>query len=130
LSGAVTSVENVPFVENGVTKPLRVTVSDPVLSVLKRNKNAILPVDAIVQRRRRGIERAAAIPRSGLTALRPDRDDDVRDDPGYVADRSRLGRGIGVARTNGDRDLGGLISSTVLSLVVIPVAYTFVDRPQ
>ena len=36
LANATASVEDVPFVENGVTKPLRITVSDPKLAVLRR----------------------------------------------------------------------------------------------
>ena len=94
------------------------------------NKNAILLVDAIVQRRRAGMERAAAVLEAASPAVPADRDDDIGDDLGDAADRGRFRRGIRAARPMAIAIIGGLISSTVLSLVVIPVAYTFVDRKQ
>jgi len=92
------------------------------------NKNAILLVDAIVQRRRMGMERAAAILEAASRRFRPIVMTTSATILGMLPIAVGFGAGSELRAPMAIAVIGGLISSTVLSLVVIPVAYTFVDR--
>lgn len=92
------------------------------------NKNAILLVDAIVQRRRAGMERVAAILEAGSRRFRPIVMTTFATILGMLPIAVGFGAGSELRAPMAIAIIGGLISSTVLSLVVIPVAYTFVDR--
>jgi multidrug efflux pump subunit AcrB len=92
------------------------------------NKNAILLVDAIVQRRRAGMERATAILEAGSRRFRPIVMTTFATILGMLPIAVGFGAGSELRAPMAIAIIGGLISSTVLSLVVIPVAYTFVDR--
>ncbi len=92
------------------------------------NKNAILLVDAIVQRRRSGMERAAAILEAASRRFRPIVMTTFATILGMLPIAVGFGAGSELRAPMAIAIIGGLISSTVLSLVVIPVAYTFVDR--
>ena len=92
------------------------------------NKNAILLVDAIVQRRRAGMERATAILEAGSRRFRPIVMTTGATILGMLPIAVGFGAGSELRAPMAIAIIGGLISSTVLSLVVIPVAYTFVDR--
>ncbi len=92
------------------------------------NKNAILLVDAIVQRRRAGMERAAAILEAASRRFRPIVMTTFATILGMLPIAVGFGAGSELRSPMAVAIIGGLISSTILSLVVIPVAYTFVDR--
>jgi multidrug efflux pump subunit AcrB len=92
------------------------------------NKNAILLVDAIVQRRRAGMERVAAILEAASRRFRPIVMTTSATILGMLPIAVGFGAGSELRAPMAIAIIGGLISSTVLSLVVIPVAYTFVDR--
>jgi multidrug efflux pump subunit AcrB len=94
------------------------------------NKNAILLVDAIVQRRRAGIERATAILEAASRRFRPIIMTTFATILGMLPIAVGFGAGSELRAPMAIAIIGGLISSTVLSLLVIPVAYTFVDRNQ
>jgi multidrug efflux pump subunit AcrB len=94
------------------------------------NKNAILLVDAIVQRRRSGMERAAAILEAASRRFRPIIMTTFATILGMLPIAVGFGAGSELRAPMAIAIIGGLISSTVLSLVVIPVAYTFVDRQR
>jgi multidrug efflux pump subunit AcrB len=94
------------------------------------NKNAILLVDAIVQRRRAGVARAAAILDAASRRFRPIIMTTSATILGMLPIAVGFGAGSELRAPMAIAIIGGLISSTVLSLVVIPVAYTFVDRGQ
>jgi multidrug efflux pump subunit AcrB len=92
------------------------------------NKNAILLVDAIVQRRRAGMELAAAILEAGSRRFRPIIMTTFATILGMLPIAVGFGAGSELRAPMAVAIIGGLISSTILSLVVIPVAYTLVDR--
>jgi multidrug efflux pump subunit AcrB len=92
------------------------------------NKNAILLVDAIVQRRRAGMEQAAAILEAGSRRFRPIVMTTFATILGMLPIAVGFGAGSELRAPMAVAIIGGLISSSVLSLVVIPVAYTLVDR--
>jgi multidrug efflux pump subunit AcrB len=92
------------------------------------NKNAILLVDAIEQRRRAGMERTAAITEAATRRFRPIIMTTAATILGMLPIAIGFGAGAELRSPMAIAIIGGLISSTVLSLVVIPVAYSLVDR--
>lgn len=91
-------------------------------------KNSILLVDYATQKTQEGVDRATAIIEAGKTRLRPI----LMTTMALIAGTIPIALGLNEAsrqRTSmGVTIIGGLISSTLLTLVVIPAAYTFVDR--
>jgi len=90
-------------------------------------KNAILLVDFTNQRQREGLGQFEALMEAGKCACAPS-DDDPGDGLRHAADGYRHGR----RRANrqapmGRAVIGGVITSTLLTLVVVPVAYTYLD---
>ncbi len=91
-------------------------------------KNSILLVDYANQLLEQGVDRAEAIVRSGKARLRPILMTTFALIAGMLpvaiglneASRQRMSIGISV--------IGGLISSTVLSLVVVPACFSYIDR--
>ncbi len=91
-------------------------------------KNSILLVDYAMQQMRRGIPREEAMVKAGTVRLRPILMTTVALIAGMLplalglteVGRFRKSMGIGI--------IGGLISSTLLSLVVIPAAFGWFDR--
>lgn len=92
------------------------------------SKNSILLVDYANQRVKEGADRAQAILDAGRARLRPILMTTMALIAGMLpiaiglneASRQRTSMGVAI--------IGGLISSTVLSLVVVPAAYGFIDR--
>jgi len=90
-------------------------------------KNSILLVDLTNQLRDAGrawTTRCASLPR----APAPGADDLAHRHPGAAARRPRLGAG---ADTNGPMAIaviGGMVSSTLLTLVVVPVVYSLAEQ--
>ncbi len=91
-------------------------------------KNSILLVDYTNQLIEQGMERSAAIIKAGKTRLRPI----LMTTGALIAGMLPIAIGLNEAskqRTSmGVAVVGGLISSTLLTLVVIPASYTAVDR--
>ena len=91
-------------------------------------KNSILLVDYANQLMGEGLSRADAIVKSGKTRLRPILMTTFALIAGTIpialglneASRQRTSMGVAI--------IGGLISSTLLTLIVIPAAYTYIDR--
>ncbi len=93
-------------------------------------KNSILLVDFAIEQQKRGIDRVTALINAGNTRLRPILMTSFALIAGMVpvaiglneASKSRTSLGIVV--------IGGTISSTILTLLVIPAAHIYVDRFQ
>lgn len=91
-------------------------------------KNSILLVDYANQRIAEGKDRATAIIEAGRTRLRPILMTTMALIAGTIpiaiglneASRQRTSMGVAI--------IGGLISSTLLTLVVVPAAYSYIDR--
>ena len=90
-------------------------------------KNAILLVDFIKQRRSAGIERREAILESGLIRLRPILMTTLSMIGGMLPSALALSTGSEMRQPMALAIIGGLISSTLLTLLVVPVMYTLLD---
>ena len=90
-------------------------------------KNAILLIDFIKQQRRNGVERFQAILIAGPIRLRPILMTTFSTIFGMLPVALGLGESAGFKASMGRAVIGGLISSTVLTLVIIPVVYTLFD---
>lgn len=90
-------------------------------------KNAILLIDFTKQRRAQGMERNEAILSAGLTRLRPIIMTSMAMIFGMMPLALALGSGAESRAPMAHAIIGGLITSTLLTLVVVPVMYTFLD---
>ncbi len=90
-------------------------------------KNAILLVDFTKQLRHRGLSRMEALLKAGPIRLRPILMTTFAMIFGMIPVALGLGEGAGFKAPMGRAVIGGLISSTVLTLVVVPVVYTILD---
>jgi HAE1 family hydrophobic/amphiphilic exporter-1 len=90
-------------------------------------KNAILLVDNANERRRAGVERFTALVEAGVVRLRPIMMTTLAMIAGMVPIALSLGEGGGFRAPMARAVIGGLITSTMLTLVVVPVAYTYFD---
>ncbi|MBE9218359.1 efflux RND transporter permease subunit [Dolichospermum flos-aquae] len=91
------------------------------------NKNAILIVDYINQLRDSGIEKTEAILKAGPVRLRPIMMTTAATILGMVPIALGLGAGSELRSPMAVSIAGGLISSTILSLFVVPVFYAILD---
>ncbi|MGG6268444.1 efflux RND transporter permease subunit [Leptolyngbya sp. AN03gr2] len=91
------------------------------------NKNAILIVDYINQLRREGYDRNEAILQAGPIRLRPIMMTTAATILGMVPIAIGLGAGSELRSPMAVAIAGGLITSTLLSLFVVPVVYTLLD---
>ncbi len=91
------------------------------------NKNAILIVDCINQLRIAGLNRTEAILTAGPVRLRPIMMTTAATILGMVPIILGLGAGSELRSPMAVAIAGGLISSTLLSLIVVPVVYTIID---
>lgn len=90
--------------------------------------NAIVFVDTINQRRAGGMERLAAIVEAGRLRLRPILITTFTTVLGLLPLSFGLGDGAEIQQPLAITVIGGLLSSTLLTLVVIPVVYLLLDR--
>jgi HAE1 family hydrophobic/amphiphilic exporter-1 len=90
-------------------------------------KNAILLVDNANERRRDGEDRFTALVQAGVVRLRPIMMTTLAMIAGMVPIALALGEGGGFRAPMARAVIGGLITSTLLTLVVVPVAYTYFD---
>ncbi len=91
------------------------------------NKNAILLVDRIKKLRTLGLTRSDAIGEAGAQRLRPILMTTAATILGMLPIALGFGAGAELRAPMAVAIIGGLLTSTVLSLVVIPVAYTIFD---
>ncbi|MCX6566178.1 MAG: efflux RND transporter permease subunit [Candidatus Aminicenantes bacterium] len=90
-------------------------------------KNAILLVDYTNVLRRRGMKRFEAILEAGATRLRPILMTTLAMILGMIPVAAGFGTSSSFRAAIGYTIIGGLISSTVLTLVVVPVVYSLLD---
>jgi multidrug efflux pump subunit AcrB len=91
------------------------------------NKNAIVLVDYISQLRDEGLERTKAILKAGPVRLRPIMMTTVSTLLGMLPIALGLGAGSELRSPMAVAIAGGLVTSTILSLIVIPVVYAIMD---
>jgi multidrug efflux pump subunit AcrB len=94
------------------------------------NKNAILLVDSINRQRNAGLRRADAIVEAGSQRLRPIFMTTAATILGMLPIALGFGAGAELRQPMAVSIIGGLITSTLLSLIVVPVVYTLVDDVQ
>ena len=90
-------------------------------------KNAILLVDYTNTLRGRGMDRDAALLQAGPTRLRPILMTTLAMIGGMLPTAWALSRGAEIRAPMAVAVIGGLIMSTMLTLIVIPVVYTIMD---
>jgi len=91
------------------------------------NKNAILLVDRIEKLRALGLRRSEAITQAGVQRLRPIVMTTAATILGMLPIALGFGAGAELRAPMAVAIIGGLVTSTLLSLIVIPVAYTLFD---
>jgi len=92
--------------------------------------NAIVLLDAVNQARERGLARHDALLLAGRTRLRPILITSVSTILGLVPMAIGLGEGAEVRRPMAITVIGGMLVATVLTLIIIPVLYTLLDRRE
>ncbi|MDT7857359.1 efflux RND transporter permease subunit [Rubrivirga sp. S365] len=90
-------------------------------------KNAILLIDNANERRREGVDRFQALAEAGQVRLRPIVMTTLAMIAGMLPSALALGEGGGFRAPMSRAVIGGLITSTILTLIVVPVAYTYFD---
>lgn len=90
-------------------------------------KNSILLVEYAIMARQRGVERNAALLEAASKRARPIVMTSIAMGAGMLPIALGIGADAESRAPMGIAVIGGLLSSTVLSLVYIPVVYTFVD---
>ncbi len=90
-------------------------------------KNAILLIDFTKQARARGVERSEAIQQAAVTRLRPIMMTSTAMILGMVPVALALGIGAEQRAPMAHATIGGLITSTLLTLIIVPVIYTLLD---
>jgi HAE1 family hydrophobic/amphiphilic exporter-1 len=90
-------------------------------------RNAILLIDYTGTLRARGMERSEAVVEAGATRLRPILMTTLATIFGMLPVALRIGRASELRAPMAIVVIGGLLLSTVLTLVVIPVLYTLFD---
>jgi HAE1 family hydrophobic/amphiphilic exporter-1 len=90
-------------------------------------KNAILLVDFANQARREGLGRDEALIRAGSTRLRPIVMTTLAMIFGMLPLAFAIGAGAEMRAPMARAVIGGLITSTLLTLVVVPVVYSYLD---
>jgi HAE1 family hydrophobic/amphiphilic exporter-1 len=92
--------------------------------------NAIVLIDLINQLRANGMEKNAAIMEAGRARLRPILMTTATTILGLLPMAIGVGEGAEVRTPMAITVIGGLLTSTLLTLLVIPVVYSLVDRKQ
>jgi HAE1 family hydrophobic/amphiphilic exporter-1 len=92
--------------------------------------NAIVLVDLINQLQAQGIEKIAAIKEAGRARLRPILMTTLTTALGLMPMAIGVGEGAEVRTPMAITVIGGLLVSTLLTLVVIPVVYSLLDRKK
>ena len=90
-------------------------------------KNGILLVDYTNVLRRRGLDRTAALLKAGPTRLRPILMTTFAMIFGMIPVAFAFGESSELRAPMGQAVIGGLITSTMLTLFIVPVVYTILD---
>ncbi|MEA2641920.1 MAG: hydrophobic/amphiphilic exporter (mainly bacteria), family [Chloroflexota bacterium] len=90
-------------------------------------KNGILLIDRTNQNRHNGMTRHEALLEAGPTRLRPILMTSLTISMALLPMALKIGEGAELYAPLGAAALGGVVSSTVLTLVVVPVMYTLLD---
>jgi HAE1 family hydrophobic/amphiphilic exporter-1 len=90
-------------------------------------KNAILLIDFVKQQRQKGVSREKAILIAGPIRLRPILMTTFATVFGMLPLALGLGPGAEIRAPMARAAIGGMISSTLLTLVVVPVVYTIIE---
>ncbi len=90
-------------------------------------KNAILLIDFIKQARRRGMDRTEAILQAGPIRLRPIMMTSLAMIFAMLPLAFAIGPGAELRAPMAQAVIGGLTSSTLLTLIIVPVVYTLLD---
>jgi HAE1 family hydrophobic/amphiphilic exporter-1 len=93
-------------------------------------KNGILLVDRANQNRARGMNRRAALLEAGPSRLRPILMTSLAIAVALTPTAMKIGEGAELRAPLAAAVLGGVISSTLLTLLVVPVMYTLLDALQ
>jgi len=90
-------------------------------------KNAILLIDFIKVKVDEGLERSEAVRLAGRTRLRPILMTTMAMVMGMVPLALGLGDGAEQRAPMAHAIIGGILTSTLLTLIVVPVVYTYLD---
>jgi multidrug efflux pump subunit AcrB len=90
-------------------------------------KNAILLVDYALMAKQRGKSRTEAVVEAGVTRLRPILMTSISTMAGMVPIALELGAGGETRSPMAIAVIGGFTTSTLLTLVVVPVIFTYID---
>lgn len=90
-------------------------------------KNAILLIDFVKQNRHKGVDRTEAILRAGPIRLRPILMTALSLIFGVLPVALGIGQGAEMRAPMARAVIGGMASSTLLTLIVVPVVYTIID---
>jgi HAE1 family hydrophobic/amphiphilic exporter-1 len=93
-------------------------------------KNAIVLIDAVNQLRAEGVPREQALVEAGLKRMRPILMTTATTVLGLLPMALGIGEGAELRAPLAITVIGGLSLATALTLVVIPVVYTLVDRRE
>ncbi|BAQ63315.1 efflux RND transporter permease subunit [Geminocystis sp. NIES-3709] len=91
------------------------------------DKNALLLIDYAKQQRKKGMARQDAIILTGMTRLRPILMTTFSTILGMLPIALGWGVGAELRQPMAVAIIGGLITSTLLSLIIVPVFYTFIE---
>ena len=91
------------------------------------SKNGILLIDAAKERIKEGMPRNEALKEAGLVRLRPIIMDYLAMIFGMLPSAVSSSSGSEMSAPMSQAIIGGLITSTILTLVVVPIAYTILD---
>jgi HAE1 family hydrophobic/amphiphilic exporter-1 len=111
----------------GVTISIVVLIGAILLAGIVVN-NAIILVDYTNQLRRRGMAKLEALKRAGRVRLRPIMMTTATTVLGLLPMALGLGEGSELRSPMALTVLGGLLTSTLLTLLIIPAVYSLVDR--
>jgi HAE1 family hydrophobic/amphiphilic exporter-1 len=92
--------------------------------------NAIVLIDLVNQLRERGMERDAALVEAGRSRLRPIVMTMLTTTLGLLPMALGIGQGAEIRAPMAITVIGGILFSTLLTLVVVPVAYSLLDRKR
>lgn len=90
-------------------------------------KNSILLVDYAIEARREGLDRRTALMKAGTTRARPIIMTTIAMVAGMIPAAIGVGADAGFRAPMAIAVIGGLITSTLLSLVFVPVMFTVMD---
>ena len=90
-------------------------------------KNSILLVDYCLQEEEKGVSREEAVRQSGRARMRPILMTTVAMIAGMLPIALGIGAGAEIRKAMAIAVIGGLVTSTLLTLLVVPVVHTFID---